>query len=93
METIKTTDNLEFDVIYADGTRKRVREGVLFEVENDTIIFHNGTDRPEVIVATAEAVAELMEEVGFPAHIVALVCESYFRIIDKELEREEKSEK
>ena len=45
MEAIKTTWNLEFEVIYADGTRKRVQEGVLFEREGDEITFHNGTDR------------------------------------------------
>ena len=28
METIKTSKNVEFDVIYDDGTRKRVPEGV-----------------------------------------------------------------
>ena len=55
MEVIKTTPNLEFDVIYADGVRKRVREGVLFEAETDgSILFHNGSDRPAVLLAATE---------------------------------------
>lgn len=64
MEIIKTSKNVEFDVIYADGTRRHVNEGVLFEVENEKIIFHNGTDRAEVIVAAAEAAAEVLGLMG-----------------------------
>ena len=60
MEAIKTSKNVEFDVIYADGTRRHVTEGVLFEVENERIIFHNGTGRPAVLVAAAEAAAEVV---------------------------------
>lgn len=58
METIKTSKNVEFDVIYADGTRHHVIEGVLFEVKDDKFTFHNGTDRAEVLIAVAEAAAE-----------------------------------
>lgn len=55
METIKTSPNVEFDVIYADGTRKRVREGVLLEAEaTGDIILHNATDRPAVWCAATE---------------------------------------
>lgn len=55
METIKTSPNVEFDVIYADGTRKRVREGVLLEAEaTGYIILHNATDRPAVWCAATE---------------------------------------
>lgn len=54
MDVIKTTPNLEFDVIYADGTRKRVHEGVLYEEADGGIIFHNGTDNPAVLLAAAE---------------------------------------
>jgi len=35
MELIKTTPNLEFDAIYADGTREHVKEGILFGVEDN----------------------------------------------------------
>ena len=71
MEEIKTSTNVEFDVIYADGTRRRVTEGVLFGVENERIIFHNGTSRPAVIVAAAEAAAEVIGRMEFPIDMVA----------------------
>lgn len=64
MSVIKTTENLEFDVIYADGTRRHVTEGVLFEVENNKIVFHNGTDRLVALIAAAEAAAEVVGAVG-----------------------------
>ena len=49
MEAQKISENVEFEVIYADGTRKRVREGILFEADGDRMILHNGTDRKEVL--------------------------------------------
>ncbi len=64
METIKTSPNVEFDVIYADGTRKRVSEGVLIEADGDGLIFHNGTDRPEVVLAACEALAEIIADIA-----------------------------
>lgn len=73
METIKTSANVEFDVIYADGTRRHVTEGVLFEVENEKIIFHNGTDRPEVVIAAAEAASEVIGNMGLSLAQMAVV--------------------
>lgn len=56
METIKESPNVEFDVIYADGERKRVPEGVLFGVEEDnSMVLHNGTDCSAVWFAAADA--------------------------------------
>ena len=53
MEKIKISP-LEFEVIYADGERKRVQEGVLFGVEEDgSITLHNGTDCVAVWFAVA----------------------------------------
>lgn len=55
METIKERPNVEFEVIYADGERKRVPEGVLLGVEEDGFItLHNGTDRAAVWFAAAD---------------------------------------
>lgn len=73
METIKTSKNVEFDVIYADGTRRHVTEGVLFEVENEKIVFHNGTDRPEVMIAAAEASSEIVGRMGLPVGTVDMI--------------------
>lgn len=60
METIKTSENVEFDVIYADGTRRHVSEGVLFEIKDIKLVFHNGTDRPAALIGAAEAAAEVV---------------------------------
>lgn len=55
METIKESPNVEFEVIYADGKRKRVQEGVLLGVEDDgSITLHNGTDCAAVWFAAAD---------------------------------------
>lgn len=65
MEVIKTSPNVEFDVIYADGTRKRVQEGVLFGTEKDgAMILHNGTDRAAVWFAAADAMLVALNECG-----------------------------
>lgn len=54
MEKIKVSP-LEFEVIYADGERKRVQEGVLLGVEEDgSITLHNGTDCSAVWFAAAD---------------------------------------
>ena len=70
MEAIKTSKNVEFDVIYADGTRQHVTEGILFGVENERIIFHNGTDRPEVVIAVVEAAAEVIGNMNLPVDML-----------------------
>lgn len=64
METIKTSSNVEFDVIYADGTRHHVTEGVLFGVENERMVFHNGTNRANVLFASMEALFEVVDLLG-----------------------------
>lgn len=73
METIKTSKNVEFDVIYADGTRRHVTEGILFGVENERIVFHNGTDRAAVAIAAAEAAAEVVGDMDLPEDMRALI--------------------
>lgn len=72
MEVIKTSPNVEFDVIYADGTHHHVAEGVLFEVENERITFHNGTNRAVVLFASMEALFEVINLLGLTE-----VCEKY----------------
>ena len=55
METIKESPNVEFEVIYADGERRRVQEGVLLGVEEGgSITLHNGTDCAAVWFAAAD---------------------------------------
>lgn len=94
MEAIKTTTNAEFDVIYADGTRYHVTEGVLFEVENEKIIFHNGTDRAEVLLAVAEAAAEAVSCLKLPLKVnMFLVTKIVRYLTPKEYEIAEYIEK
>ena len=64
VEVIKTTANMEFDVIYADGTRRHVAEGILYEVEGNEIIFHKGTGRSEVSIACAEDILKYLNLIG-----------------------------
>lgn len=63
METIKVSPNVEFEVIYDDGEKCRVHEGVLFGVnEKGGMILHNGTDEPVVWLAAAEIILEALWE-------------------------------
>ena len=64
MEKDKISENVEFDVIYADGARRRVQEGILYEVEDDSMIFRNGTSRGAVLFATAEAALAMIDNIG-----------------------------
>ena len=64
MDPIKTSENVEFDVVYADGTRTRVPEGVLFEADGDKMRIHVGTSRVVVLFAIAEALTEVIHESG-----------------------------
>lgn len=73
MEAIKTSENVEFDVIYADGTRRHVTEGVLFEAKDSKLTFHNGTDRPETLIGVAQAAAEIVGLMGLPEQGKALL--------------------
>lgn len=105
MEMIKESKNLEFDVIYDDGTRKRVKKGVLHEVENEEIIFHNGTDRPEVWIAAAEDMLKALNTVpgGIESLLVGMAADNKSeKVVTKmrgmlrsvhELEKEESAEK
>ncbi len=60
VEIIKHTENMGFDVIYADGTRRHVAEGILYEVDGNEIIFHKGTDRMTVVLACAEDILKYL---------------------------------
>lgn len=73
MEVIKITPKLEFDVIYADGTKRHVAEGILFEAEDTgAMIFHNGTDRPEVLLSAAEVALVALANIGPGLEALAL---------------------
>lgn len=63
-DAIKTCGNVEFDVIYDDGTRYHAEEGVLFEAKDDRMFFHLGTCRPEVLFSVANALTEVIHKAG-----------------------------
>ena len=43
MEAIKKTENLTFTANYADGKKRNIEEGILFEFEGEHIKLHLGT--------------------------------------------------
>lgn len=64
MEMYRKSSNVEFDVIYDDGSRHHVKEGILFEAKEDNhTVFHIGTSRKSVFIAFFEAVEELLETI------------------------------
>ena len=77
MEPIKTTKNLEFDVIYADGTRQHVAEGILIGANGRHLTLYSGTPRPEVVFSAGEAIAESIDYIKAP---VKLKLRFLFRI-------------
>lgn len=64
MKPEKITENLEFDVKYADGGRKEVKEGILFEFKGNKVYGHIGTSRKEALFSVAEAFAEMITALG-----------------------------
>ena len=64
MQPIKTCKNTVFDVLYDDGTKYRVNEGVLIEVNESEVTFHNGTNRLSVIFAAVESLFEVISVLG-----------------------------
>ena len=63
-ELIKACKQVEFDVLYDDGTTYHAAEGVLFEAKGEQMFFHLGTSRPEVLFAVAECLIEVINLAG-----------------------------
>lgn len=81
MKFLKTSPNVEFDVIYEDGTRYHASEGVLFEARGNNMVLHLGTNRVEVLFAVAECLTETVKEAGLE--------ELFFQYIDKRFDDEQ----
>ena len=64
MEVIKADNNTEFDVLYSDGTKNHVQEGLLLECKDNTIFLHMGTNRANVIFAAIESLFEFVIMLG-----------------------------
>lgn len=70
MELTKATENLTFTTHYEDGSKKEIKEGVLFGFNNDnTIDVHIGTNKPEAIAALVPASIEMISTLGI-THMV-----------------------
>lgn len=56
---------LEFDVLYADGTKKHVKNGILFEeTEEGTLDMHLGTDNQlNMFKAIVETVLDILGKI------------------------------
>ena len=64
MEIIKADRNTEFDVLYSDGAKTHVQEGLLLECKDNKIILHLGTNRSNVIFAAIESLFEFVYMLG-----------------------------
>lgn len=62
MEQYKKTENLEFEVLYADGTKKRINKGILFEeTKEGALDVHIGTDNQfNLLIAIIDAVGQML---------------------------------
>ena len=64
MELIKKDSNTEFDVLYSDGSKCHVPEGVLLECKDNKMVLHLGTSRANVIFAAIESLYEFVYMFG-----------------------------
>ena len=72
MEAYKIDKNVEFDVLYSDGTKRHVEEGILFEgCKDNTTQFHIGTSKPNVLMAFFSAVVEMMDAIGCKGKVIS----------------------
>ena len=81
MRIDKLSDNVEFTVNYADGTEKKVSEGMLFEFDGNAIAVHSGTSRKEALFSIAPALVEFVGILGLDEEFKRYIEEN---IIDEE---------
>lgn len=86
MEAIKTSPNVEFDVIYADGTRHHVAEGILLGVDGEQMILHNGTNRANVLFAAAETIFGAIADLGLDKQLIKYLESTLPQIETEEVE-------
>lgn len=64
MIPLKTSPNVTFDVIYDDGTRSHVEEGILMERDGEALTIHLGTNRASTLFAFIEGLFEAVHVMG-----------------------------
>lgn len=65
-------------------------------MEDERIIFHNGTDRPEVMIAVAEAAAEVIGNMRLSESVrrniaIKITCNLHYGSMPKTERQEEKN--
>lgn len=86
MKPEKITENLEFDVKYADGSRKEVKEGILFEFKGSKAFGHIGTSRKEAMFSIANALTEMINAFGLVEEFAEYIeeeCKELDIMLDK----------
>lgn len=87
MKLTKRSGNIEFDILYADNTKRHEREGVLFSFCDEKVDVHIGTSRPECLFSIAEALLETISSLG-----IMDAFEKYIALSDEELAQIRKGE-
>ena len=64
MVPLKTSPNVTFDVIYEDGERAHVEEGILMERDGNSLTLHLGTNRASTLFAFIEGLFEAVHIMG-----------------------------
>ena len=64
MEIVKEDRNTEFDVLYSDGAKTHVQEGLLLECKDSEIILHLGTRRLIFIFVAIKSLFKLVDLLG-----------------------------
>lgn len=81
---VLTLMQVSFTLKYKDGTEHEVKEGVCFEITDDEhVVFHNGTNRPNVLFACMECMFEAISYFGLTEE-----CEKYLGIGKEENEEQ-----
>lgn len=78
MDYEKITNDLTFKVVYADGDIKDVEEGILFEFNGNAITFHLGTNRKACLFSVADALTEVIADMGLGKEFKQYIHESDF---------------
>lgn len=63
-EKTRKINELEFDVRYADGTKRRVEEGILIEFRGEHLNLHLGASKLSQVIAAVQSLYELLDAAG-----------------------------
>lgn len=90
MEAMKLSE-VQFDVLYKDGTKKRVENGILFEETADhTLNVHIGTyNQINMLMAIIRAAGAMINKIGkgHRAWVTVTECKAMRRSMKVEIDR------